>query len=224
MIDQFVHSITDTLLINAGEVDDGSGETDLPLVTFALLGYNQGKYTRAAVESVLAQDYPRLEIILSDDCSSDQTFDIMQEAVAGYSGPHRIVLNRNATNQKIGGHMNVIHRIARAELIIVAACDDISLPNRASRIVETWLKTGKRAGLIHSSCCTIDDSGERQGTLACPSLPALRSVTAAAHGNGYVIGATSAYSRQIYRIFGELNAEVMHEDCALSFRADLNAP
>ena len=55
--------------------------------------------------------------------------------------------------------------------------------------------------------------------LACPSLPALRSVAAAALGNGYVIGATSAWSRQIYRIFGELNAEVMHEDCAVAFRS-----
>ncbi len=201
------------------EVDDGLGETELPLVSFALLGYNQEKYTHAAVEAALAQDYPRLEIILSDDCSTDRTFDIMRETVAGYSGPHRIVLNRNASNQKTGGHMNVIHRIARAELLIVAACDDISLPTRVSRIVEMWLKTGRRAGLIHSSCDSIDDSGGRQGKLDCPCLAVLRSAEETAQTNAYVIGATSAYSRQIFRLFGDLNSDVMHEDCAATFRS-----
>ena len=193
--------------------------TELPLVSFALLGYNQEKYTRAAVEAVLAQDYPRLEIILSDDCSSDRTFEIMQEVVAGYSGPNRIVFNRNASNQGLSGHVNAIHRIARSELLIFAHCDDISLPMRASRIVEMWLKTGGRVGLIHSSCYTIDDSGERQGKLDCPCLPALRSVAATAYGNAYALGATSAYSRRLFRLFGDLGGDVTHEDCAAAFRS-----
>ena len=66
-----------------------------PLVTFALFSYNQEQFIRQAVESAFAQTYSPLEIILSDDFSSDGTFEIMQEMVAAYSGPHRVVLNQN---------------------------------------------------------------------------------------------------------------------------------
>ena len=50
-----------------------------PLVTFALFAYNQEAFIREAVASALSQTYEPLEIILSDDCSTDRTFAIMQE-------------------------------------------------------------------------------------------------------------------------------------------------
>jgi glycosyltransferase involved in cell wall biosynthesis len=56
--------------------------TDRSLVTFALFAYNQEKYIREAVEGALAQTYEPLEIILSDDCSSDRTFETMREMAA----------------------------------------------------------------------------------------------------------------------------------------------
>ena len=50
---------------------------EFPLVTFALFTYNQERYVREAVEGVLAQTYEPLEIIISDDCSTDMTFSII---------------------------------------------------------------------------------------------------------------------------------------------------
>ena len=52
---------------------------DRPLVTFALFAYNQEQYIREAIEGAFAQTYQPLEIILSDDCSTDRTFEIMRE-------------------------------------------------------------------------------------------------------------------------------------------------
>ena len=69
-----------------------------PLVTVALFSYNQEHYVGEAIASILAQDYSPLEIILSDDCSTDNTFMVMQQAAKIYSGPHKIVLNRNLIN------------------------------------------------------------------------------------------------------------------------------
>ena len=53
--------------------------TDRPLVTFALFAYNQEQHIREAVDGAFSQTYEPLEIILSDDCSTDRTFEIMQE-------------------------------------------------------------------------------------------------------------------------------------------------
>ena len=57
--------------------------TDRPLVTFALFAYNQEEFIREAVEGAFAQTYEPLEIILSDDCSSDRTYEIIQEDGSG---------------------------------------------------------------------------------------------------------------------------------------------
>ena len=68
--------------------------TDQPMVTFALFAYNQEKYIREAVKGAFSQTYEPLEIILSDDCSGDRTYEIMKEMAKEYDGPHRVILNR----------------------------------------------------------------------------------------------------------------------------------
>ena len=57
---------------------DAMNMSERPLVTFALFAYNQEKYIREAVEGAFSQTYQRMEIILSDDCSTDSTFDILK--------------------------------------------------------------------------------------------------------------------------------------------------
>ena len=54
-------------------------------VTFALLCYNQEKFIREALRGAFRQDYQPLEILISDDHSTDASFDILREEVANYS-------------------------------------------------------------------------------------------------------------------------------------------
>lgn len=197
---------------------DVTKESQFPLVTLALLAYNQEKYIREAVEAALAQDYPNLEIIISDDCSSDRTFEIIQEIVRTYRGPHSVVLNRNAKNLNIGGHVNTVNRLASGELVVAAAGDDVSLPERVSRLVNAWLASNKEAGLLHSACRVITAAGAVEKDLGCPCLDALVSAEATAAKNAFVIGATEAWTKAIFDCFGDFRADLVHEDCALPFR------
>ncbi len=107
-------------------------EGERPLITFALLAYNQEQFIREAVEGALSQTYSPLEIILSDDCSTDRTFEIMTAMVKAYEGPHKIVLNKNKENLGIGRHYNKVMDMASGEIIELAAGDDISLPERTN--------------------------------------------------------------------------------------------
>ena len=80
------------------KTEQANHPSDRPLITFALFAYNQERFIREAVAGAFSQTYSPLEIILSDDCSSDRTFEIIQEMTAGYEGPHKVILNRNEKN------------------------------------------------------------------------------------------------------------------------------
>lgn len=126
---------------------DGSvaERADRPLVTFALFAYNQEKYIREAVEGAFAQTYEPLEIILSDDCSTDRTFEIMQEMAAAYKGPHKVQALKQSKNLGIVDHVITVARIAEGVFFVVAAGDDISYPNRVEELTKMWQSTGATA-------------------------------------------------------------------------------
>lgn len=117
-----------------------SDSAEKPLVSFLLLAYNQEQFIREAVEGAFSQTYSPLEIILSDDCSSDQTFEIMREMARSYSGPHKIVLNRNTENLGLGAHYSTAMEITNGEIIAIAAGDDISLPWRTADTVQLMIE------------------------------------------------------------------------------------
>jgi glycosyltransferase involved in cell wall biosynthesis len=50
-----------------------------------MFAYNHERFIAEAVRGALSQTYSPLEIIISDDCSTDRTFEIIQSEVAGYS-------------------------------------------------------------------------------------------------------------------------------------------
>lgn len=107
-----------------------------PLVTFSVLFYNQERFVRDAVKGALSQDYENLEIVLSDDCSTDSTYSILKECVKNYNGPHKIVLNRNQHNLGIMAHCEKIFKdYFHGEIMVGAGGDDVSLPTRVSESV-----------------------------------------------------------------------------------------
>ena len=128
-----------------------------PAVTFALFAYNQEKYVRAAIEGALAQDFSPLEIILSDDCSSDGTFAIMEDMAADYRGPHSVIARREMPNVGPVQHVLNVARLGQGEFMVLTAGDDISYPDRASALYAAWKETG--AAALSSRHDEIDEAG-----------------------------------------------------------------
>ncbi|GFE58639.1 glycosyltransferase [Geobacter sp. AOG1] len=195
-------------------------ETDKPLVTFALFAYNQERFIREAVEGAFAQTYSPLQIILSDDCSSDRTFEIMQEMVKDYSGPHIILLNRNAQNLGLGGHVNRVMELAEGELIIASAGDDISLPHRARSLTNLFMNSYEKVYSVWSSAEYINSEGKALKQIF-PGWPYGYTEKSMTKNENPVIGATHAWRRDVFDIFGPLNEDIMFEDNAISFRSYL---
>jgi len=153
-----------------------------PLVTFAVIAYKQERFVREAVEGAFAQTYRPLEIILSDDCSPDRTFEIMQEMAAAYDGPHRVRLNRNERNLGLASHFNNILSAASGEILVISAGDDISGPSRVEISVPPFLadpgvsfvETQFRPIQADGSPVSGSKAGTRPRAATCPQgIPAL---------------------------------------------------
>lgn len=196
-------------------------ELNSPLVTFALIAFNQEHYIREAVLAAFAQTYSPLEIIISDDCSADDTCKIIDELIKRYRGPHKVSWNRNPINLGIGSHVNRIFELARGELIVLAAGDDISAPERTAEVVSTWLKAGRPDGSIHSAAEIISPHGKLIGRIT--SDRKTGSVTELVRKDArLVIGPCHALTRGIHSRFGPLPKGTVFEDRALSFRSFLS--
>jgi glycosyltransferase involved in cell wall biosynthesis len=194
-------------------------KSEAPLVTFALFAYNQERYIREAIEGAFSQDYGNLEIILSDDCSSDNTFSIIQEMAENYSGPHRIVINRNSRNLNVAGHFNVVAEMSKGELLIASAGDDISFPERSKAITEEWQRNGKCSIAIYSDFIPVDSESNVVSDFAENVFRGTITLEDAAKGGLHVLGATAAYSMDLFTSFPKINSDVRHEDRVLPFRA-----
>lgn len=190
-----------------------------PLVTFMIIGYNHERFVREAVRGALAQTYSPLEIIISDDCSQDRTFELIEEEVADYDGPHKIVLNRNEENLGTAGHLNRLMELAEGELIVVAASDDISLPLRTEEIVKVW--SGGGAYSIYSNMTVIDENGINRGVFAKSAPMPIESWQQILRAGRGVFGCTHAWDRAVFDAFGPLPEDVVHEDYAIPFRSAL---
>jgi len=196
-------------------------QADRPLATFALMAYNQEKFIREAVEGAFAQDYEPLEIILSDDCSTDGTFDIMQEMAETYKGNARVIVSQNTENLGLIGHVNQLFDACSGELIILAAGDDISFPNRTKCCVEYYNKLEDKRVLIHGDVIGIGEHGERLGKRS-PPIKSLRPIDELALSRSLYIGATGAISRALIGSYEPIKFRKAYEDVVWGFRAALD--
>lgn len=199
----------------------GNSNTSMVEATFFLITYNQEKYVREALEGAFNQIYSPLEIVISDDCSSDGTFWIIEEMCRNYTGPHKVVVNRNDKNLGLIGHINMIDSLSSGELIVYAAGDDISLPNRVERVVDRYLATGRMAASIHSSVELIDVTGRKVGIRRPPVVEAVMDMDAMAVCTAMVIGAANAFTRQVRSTFGPIGNPKCIEDLVIGFRSVL---
>lgn len=202
-------------------------EDAFPSVTLVIFAYNQENYIELAVNSVLDQDYSNLRIVISDDCSSDQTFERAKALVETYEGAHVVELRRNGQNLGLINHVNTVISQVRSELVVVAAGDDISLPKRVSKLVDVYLNSGKPK-LLSSKAFKIDEDGNLLNGLTPEKVieiedldSVINSLEEINDGVGLYLGATGAWSMSLWKKYGPIKHELCYEDITMGFRAAL---
>jgi glycosyltransferase involved in cell wall biosynthesis len=133
----------------------------LPLVSIIIPVYNGERYLRESLDSILAQTYPRLEVIVMDDASTDSTSAI----VASYGD--QVKYHRQSQNRGIYGNVNDGIALAHGEFIAVYHADDLYEPTIVEREVAS-LQRFPRAGAVFCLDIFIDAAGQPYTQLTLP--------------------------------------------------------
>lgn len=123
-----------------------------PLVSIAVCTYNGEKYLRQQLDSLLAQDYPNLEIIAVDDCSSDSTFSILQQ-YQEKSPIFRAYQNKN--NLGFIKNFEKAISLCKGEFISLCDQDDVWFSEKLTKLVDAI----GCASLIYSVVQLMDADG-----------------------------------------------------------------
>lgn len=138
-----------------------------PRVSVIMGIYNCGKTLESAVESILRQTYTNWELILCDDGSSDNTYELAGKYAEQY--PEKIILLRNERNRKLSGTLNRCLEKAGGELIARMDGDDISRPERLGKQVQ-YLLDHPDVDLVGTQMLRFDETGHT-GILKAPLHP-----------------------------------------------------
>lgn len=109
--------------------------SNFPLISVYMPTYNRVQMAIRAIESVLAQDYPNLELLVVDDASSDDTWQVLTNK---YINDERIRFFRQSTGQGACAARNRAISEAKGEFVTGIDDDDEFLPNRLSSLYSAY--------------------------------------------------------------------------------------
>ena len=129
-------------------------KSNQPLVSIGMPIYNAEEYLALAFESLLAQDYPNIELIISDNASRDRTEEICRDFLRR---DPRIRYIQHRQNQGSPANFEFVAREARGEFFMWAAHDDLWHPSYVSRCLAKLQSTP-------SASVQRDQFHQRRGT------------------------------------------------------------
>jgi GT2 family glycosyltransferase len=151
------------------DTDSGvPGQSRGPLITFAIPLYNHARFIETCLESIYAQALPNAELILIDDGSKDNGFEI----ACRWRDEHRAAFVRvdfeRQANAGITATMDRLIRKARGEYVLLVASDDALLPNSVEQRLPAFDDAQVMA--VFGDAIPMSDDGAIAGTSAISEL------------------------------------------------------
>ena len=130
------------------------------MISVLMAAYNAAPYIRDAVDSALAQQGVRIEVIVADDGSTDDTLAVLARygsRITTIAAPHR-----NASAAR-----NTAWQASRGEYIVILDADDRLMPDAFTRKLEL-LEREPGVGVAYGDAMAIDERGSQIEPIPCP--------------------------------------------------------
>lgn len=131
-----------------------------PLVSIIIPNYNHARFLKQRLDSVLNQTYPNFEVIILDDCSTDNSMEVINQYK---NDPHISHIVINDTNSgKVFKQWNKGFKLAKGDLIWIAESDDFCELNMLQVLVDAYLKK-RNTVLAYAPTVFVDAEGKTTG-------------------------------------------------------------
>lgn len=131
-----------------------------PLVTVICSCYNHSEYVLKSLDAVTNQTYPNVELIVVDDCSSDNSIEIIENWTRNKP---KVLFIKNSKNLGLNRSFNHAMKSASGKYFMDLAADDILLPNCIETLVKSFEKNPDLA-MVYSNAETINEKDEVKET------------------------------------------------------------
>lgn len=138
-----------------------------PLISVMIPAFNYARYVATAVDSVLGQTYPNVEVVVVDNASTDGT----AAAIEGrYGADPRVRFFRNERNIGLVPNFNRALELARGEFVLWLSADDWILPRHLARLYDVFARE-PQVDVVYTTVYFADAAGriigvrDREGLL-----------------------------------------------------------
>jgi glycosyltransferase involved in cell wall biosynthesis len=121
------------------------------LVSICLASYNQEKYIDECLNSILQQSYSNIEILISDDCSNDNTFEKIRKIFFKNKSRFKIKIFRQNKNIGISKNFNFLYKRASGDYLVFFGGDDIMENEKINKQVRA-LNLNPNSSFCYSNC------------------------------------------------------------------------
>ena len=128
-------------------------------LTVGILTYNRAAYLKEMLDSLLAQTFNNFYIYISDNCSQDNTADV----VSSYLQDPRILYHRHSESIGIKNFEYTLNRCI-TDYLIIAHDDDIMLPNMVKELYET-ISSSNSFAAVGCNCYLLEDKNKTKKTM-----------------------------------------------------------
>ena len=116
-------------------------------ISIAMATYNGAAHIQQQLESFLSQTYPPDEVVVCDDCSTDETIEILESFRE--SAPFTVAIHRNEKNLGYTKNFEKALQNCSGELIFLSDQDDVWFPNKVERVTDVFLAHPDKLLVIH---------------------------------------------------------------------------
>jgi len=165
--------------------------TDYPFFSVVIPTYNRAAFIEATLQSVLSQTYPHFEIIVVDNCSTDNTDELLQSFI--YAGQIKFI--KHEQNLERACSRNTGMKAARGDFLTLLDSDDFMYPNNLADAAE-YARTHSDIKCFHNLFEFVDSKGN---VLRRYPMPSLKDQRKAISGGNFMSCIGDFIHREIYR-------------------------
>lgn len=186
-------------------------------VSFIIAIYNHMDFVENSLISAFEQDYKNIEFIISDDYSTDESFDVINKIINPYKNKLNIKFHRNNRNLGVVENFKKNIQISSGEIIVGGSGDDFYEKNRVSAVVDAFEKN-KKITAVFTNGYIIDKDNITKGLIFNKPPIFSESKNEMYYKKTWIHGATACYSRLICEEFCNIDFKNnFQEDSIMSF-------